>query len=136
MLWAICPPISICFSTTSDQAFWMRSPPSVKTFTQTQSSPPGLLAPADLEPTPDGTDVVVRLTAPVVDSPYLGGLDWGRWGGASPAQVGTTFGGQGVCVGADSIRMGQTWVVSISSDPTQVLGWVHIVRSIAPITFP
>jgi hypothetical protein len=82
--------------------------------------------------------VVVRLTAPVVDSPYLGGLDWGRWGGASPAQVGTTFGGQGVCVGAESIRMGQTWVVSISSDSDSLTpaGWVHVVRSISPQQFP
>jgi len=119
-----------------DASDWTEPGPAVQTFTQVPSS--GTLAPADLERTPDETDVLVRNSGPFAESSYPGGPDWGRWGGSPPAQVGTTMAGQGLCSGADSLRMGRTWAVSISRDPNPQVngGWVHIVHSLHFTSYP
>jgi len=86
--------------------------------------------PADLELAPSGADVLARLTAPFNDSGQAGFPDWSRWSGNPPGPAGVKWGGQGVCVGADSLRMRRRSAVSISRHPNPQVntGWIHIVQ--------
>ena len=95
-----------------------------------------IIAPADLELAPGGTEAIARLTETYDDSGQVGGHDWSAWGGAPPAQAGYSLGGKGKCVGADSLRMGTQWAVSTSRDPLLIKGWVHIVHSVHESQYP
>jgi hypothetical protein len=96
------------------------------------------IAPADLELSPAGTEVIARLTETFDDSGQVGGKDWSAWGGAPPAQAGYSIGARGLCIGADSLRMGTRWAVSTSRDSNFQFdkGWIHIVHNVHEIPFP
>jgi len=94
-----------------------------------EATPTNELDSADLALTASGTDVIVRLTAPLNDHATAGGVDWSRWGSSPPVPAGLKWGGQGKCVGADSLKLGRGKAVSISRDttPGSTAGWIHIV---------
>jgi hypothetical protein len=96
------------------------------------------IAPADLELSPGGTEVIARLTETLDDSGQVGGKDWSAWGGAPPVQAGYSIGARGLCIGADSLRMGTRWAVSTSRDQitTNTRGWIHIVRNTHESQYP
>jgi hypothetical protein len=109
---------------------WTLGGPSALQFVFAESTAtPPYLQPADAELATGGTDVLFRATAPMLDSGVAGGVDWTRWTGNPPGQVLAAYGGKGVCIGVDSLRVRRDKSVSVSrnSDPFVDTGWIHIV---------
>jgi len=87
---------------------------------------------ADLALTARGNGFVTRESAPVDDHGIPGGVDWFRYTGVglpTSPQAGTSWGGRGVCTGADNLKISRNKAVSISRDPDDQYrrGWIHIV---------